>query len=104
MFEKVLQRWRDVETLILDESRLYLFFFHQKIYAITVSLIDGALFDTLVGPNSSRFRSCSHTRPQEEIARTLRKNKAPFGGIQVIEFYRTWSLNSTAFIAASNFW
>ncbi|KAI1797549.1 PIF1-like helicase-domain-containing protein [Ganoderma leucocontextum] len=48
---KILDRWRTVETLIIDE----------------ISMIDGKLFDKL-----------------EYIARKLRKNNFPFGGIQVV--------------------
>ncbi|GJE87831.1 ATP-dependent DNA helicase PIF1 [Phanerochaete sordida] len=48
---RVVQRWRHVSTLIIDE----------------ISMIDGKLFDKL-----------------EFIARVLRKNNQPFGGIQLI--------------------
>lgn len=50
-FAPVRDRWRDVETLIIDE----------------ISMIDGVLFDKL-----------------EYIARILRKNDSPFGGIQLV--------------------
>ncbi|GJE87828.1 ATP-dependent DNA helicase PIF1 [Phanerochaete sordida] len=48
---RVVQRWRNVHTLIIDE----------------ISMIDGKLFDKL-----------------EYVARILRRNPKPFGGIQVI--------------------
>ncbi|GLB36504.1 putative dna repair and recombination [Lyophyllum shimeji] len=50
-FRPVLDRWRNVRTLIIDE----------------VSMIDGALFDKL-----------------ENIAREVRHNEKPFGGIQLV--------------------
>ncbi|KAL4268423.1 ATP-dependent DNA helicase PIF1 [Pleurotus pulmonarius] len=50
-FRPVLDRWRVVKYLIIDE----------------VSMLDGALFDTL-----------------ETIARLVRRNEEPFGGIQLI--------------------
>lgn len=50
-FRPVLDRWRAVKYLIIDE----------------VSMLDGALFDTL-----------------ETIARLVRRNDKPFGGIQLI--------------------
>jgi hypothetical protein len=50
-----------------------------------VSMVDGALFDKLV-----RFclplYSLSDIQEQEEIARMVRGNDAPFGGIQVLYF------------------
>lgn len=50
-FESVVERWRKVQTLIIDE----------------ISMIDGILFDKL-----------------EYIARMVRRDERPFGGIQLV--------------------
>lgn len=55
-FERVRQRWQSVQTLIIDEGLRYTTFklSHEKANCIiTVSMIDGKLFDKLVW----RYRS-----------------------------------------------
>jgi hypothetical protein len=47
-------------------------------------MIDGTFFDKLVsGSSASGAQSLTSRFWQEEIARIMRKNKHPFGGIQV---------------------
>ncbi|THH12878.1 hypothetical protein EW146_g7285 [Bondarzewia mesenterica] len=76
-FNLVARRWRTVKALIIDESKAptVLVAFHDGYLSISaVSMIDGKLFDKL-----------------EYIARYVRMNNAPFGGIQLIlsgDFYQ----------------
>jgi len=60
--KKGFERWRRTRVLIIDESIP-----HRRRWANVVSMVDGAMFDKL-----------------EALARTLRKDERPFGGIQLV--------------------
>lgn len=48
-YRSVLDRWKTVKTLVIDESAFYfLFFRYAQPNAMQVSMVDGALFDKLV--------------------------------------------------------
>lgn len=48
-FSRVLDRWRKVETLILDESAYsQSLLMEKKVLKVAVSMVDGTLFDKLV--------------------------------------------------------
>lgn len=79
----VLDRWRRVRTLILDEStRPYEHVSLAKRVSYLVSMIDGVLFDKLV--SVCEFHVCIANIYKEFIARMLRNNDKPFGGMQVL--------------------
>jgi ATP-dependent DNA helicase PIF1 len=66
----VLQRWIAAKTLIIDEGQyISRFSFYFGSFIPLVSMLDGQLFDKL-----------------EALAKLLRNNQKPFGGIQVTAF------------------
>ena len=83
-WKKVRERWMEVKTLIIDESNVC---FHVQTHLLTtwtVSMIDAALFDKLVCTHPFADSPCTlNASNQECIARMVRNNKHPFGGIQV---------------------
>lgn len=67
------QRWKATKVLIIDESEEVFHHYSHILKVISVSMVDGHLFDTLA-----------------TLADRLRKKTdRPFGGIQVGHFFPT---------------
>lgn len=79
------ERWMSTKLLIIDESLC-----HQILscfslsHLLQVSMIDSVFFDKLVGVRSTRCQHVLILTSQELIARRVRSNGRPFGGIQVL--------------------
>lgn len=68
-------RWRECRALIVDE----------------ISMLDGKFFDVRKIHVCCRIRLIHASQKLEEIARTVRSNSSPFGGIQLVltgDFYQ----------------
>jgi ATP-dependent DNA helicase PIF1 len=82
---KVRERWVQAKTLVIDESNVRFFVSRMRLLTRwTVSMIDAVLFDKLVCILSvtNPFRTLNVSN-QECLARGVRENDLPFGGIQV---------------------